>query len=130
MNKLIDMSKFIESGIDCEFINTSAISSRIDILDNIDSCDRYVTPYGHIYMKCNPRLHYKMYHDGHSCPLPEGLRVILFFRDGDVATSLTYHLLAGWRHNTVGNDIIGYAVTGQANGWSYPWEADSEQTTT
>ena len=119
--KIIDISHFIKSGIDCEFSDSEVFLQigKLTGIQNGEFCkDNYQ---GFNY--CRPRMNHKMYHDGGECPLPEGFRVKFYFRDGESLTNVKYKN-ARWYLCQEGRDIIGYEVLGLADGWAYPWECE------
>ncbi len=125
--KVIDLSVLI-GGIDCEFsaypdFNFSVIGklSRVRGSGNYD-CNTYQ------YKYCRPRLNHIHYWGGGECPLPEGLKVSVYYRDGGNNEMITtaHEGLFLWGHDTEmsDNDIIGFEILGKAEGWLYPWEVE------
>ena len=126
--KIIDLPPLIASGIDCEFSNFVGGAEEIGPLLCIDDGGDFNYEGRVLYFqKCRPRMNRKMYHDGGDCPLPEGFKVRLMFRDGAAVVTHTYSDLkwvsTGFKVFTHA-DIIGYEILGLAEGWAYPWESD------
>jgi len=129
--KIIDMAHFIESGIDMEFWDDASDSyTNISILDSINVGLNYafvskISRYKH----CRPRMNHKMLHDGGECPLPEGFRVVVYFRNAPNGEEVQSHSM-DWSHKVNMrdgySDIIGYEVLGLADGWAYPYQESDE----
>ena len=127
--KIIDMAHFIESGIDMEFWDDASDSyTNISILDSINVGLNYafvskISRYKH----CRPRMNHIHAWQGGECPLPEGFKVRLMFRDGAAVVTHTYSDLK-WVSSEfkvfTHADIIGYEILGLADGWAYTWESD------
>ena len=129
--KIIDMAHFIKSGIDCEFlwhdISAWLPLGPLDRMFGAMYCLKWADESTGYYLKCRPRMNHKMFHDGGACPLPEGFKVRLMFRDGAAVVTHTYSDLK-WVSSEfkvfTSADIIGYEILGLADGWAYPWESD------
>jgi len=129
--KIIDMAHFIKSGIDCEFSGHDiSVWLPLGLLDRRFGdmyCPVWADENMGYYIKCRPRMNHKHFHDGGECPLPEGFKVRLMFRDGAAVVTHTYYdlkwLSTGFKVFTHA-DIIGYEILGLAEGWAYPWGSD------
>jgi len=129
--KIIDMDHFIESGIDMEFWDDASDSyTNISILDSINVGLNYafvskISRYKH----CRPRMNHIHAWQGGECPLPEGFKVRLMFRDGAAVVTHTYSDLK-WVSSEfkvfTSADIIGYEILGLADGWAYPYQESDE----
>ena len=119
--KAIDLTPLIESGLDCEFWDDSAMPFRVfklwDIVEREGT--RYLDTDGAVYWKnCQPRMKHIHYWAGESakCPIPEGFEVRLYFRDG------TSHILKGgvyrWTHTGGRADIIGVEFIAVKEGYT------------
>jgi len=130
-NKIIDISHFIESGIDCEFSNnggTWGVGTLVAMVDPSkgyperiymkDYVDRHTRPYRY----CRPRMNHKMFHDSGECPLPEGFRVKVWFREGNACIGDCEDFR--WGYGNLMTDIIGYEILGLADGYSYERESE------
>ncbi len=129
--KVIDLSTVINSGVDCEFwgILEENIGFRGQ-LEGIGSCLRveYKAEDETWYGACRIREgYYHGWKGGRECPLPEGLRVKVYTRDG------RWHILETrgyakwstwcWYDEIQGpNDVIGFEVISVAMGWKYAYE--------
>ena len=131
-NKIIDISHFIKSGIDCEFSNDNQDVHVISALCEIDTHDPFWPsninyPYvpesdaGTGYQYCRPRMNHKMFHRGGKRPIPAGFEVVLYFRN-EIATNTDSYNNTWWYIGKDSQDIIGYEILGLADGWGYPWE--------
>ena len=59
------------------------------------------------------------------CPLPEGLKVSLLFRDGTTSKGCNFDRSnEAWRHDGGMSDIIAFQVLGSAEGWIYEKDKD------
>jgi len=127
--KIIDMAHFIKSGIDMEFSNCPHFKCRATSplktlgvrakTNYMATTNINATPY------VRPRMKHIHFHNGGACPLPEGFKVRLMFRDGAAVVTHTYSDLK-WVSSEfkvfTHADIIGYEILGLADGWTYPWE--------
>ena len=123
--KIIDLQPLIESGIDCKFsddgvrwqignlvcIRNSSHNKRHFYEDDLESN----------WGQCWPRMYHKMLHNGGDCPLPEGFKVALYYRNAGVGRGRNYIDLR-WDNTGLEEDIIGYEILGLADGYAYPWE--------
>tara|TARA_R110000787_G_scaffold122041_1_gene232941 strand:- start:164 stop:667 length:504 start_codon:yes stop_codon:yes gene_type:complete len=126
--KVIDLSVLIESGIDCEFNDGSFdIFSPISKLTKIKDCKYPYASVSEASRFCQPRMNHKHAWQGGECPLPEGFRVKVWFRDGSESTrSIASGNGLYWGQNNHGSDIIAFEVLGVADGYVMPWEQDNE----
>jgi len=123
--KTIDLAPLIASGIDCMFsddgvrrqignlfcIRNSSHNKRQFYEDDLESN----------WGQCCPRMYHKMLHSGGECPLPEGFKVTLYYRNAGVSRGSNYIDLR-WDNTGLEEDIIGYEILGLADGYAYPWE--------
>jgi len=126
--KIIDLQPLIASGIDCEFSNFVDSDEEIGPLLWIDDGDDFKYEGRVLYFqKCRPRMNHKMFHDGGECPLPEGFRVVVYFRNAPNGEEVQSNSM-DWSHKVNMrdgySDIIGYEILWLADGWAYPWESD------
>ena len=131
--KIIDMDHLVKSGIDCEFDDkkvpfATIVGPLLAIYTNGNTAHKYQACL-HKWQNCRPRMNHKMFHDGGACPLPEGFKVRLMFRDGAAVVTHTYSDLkwvsTGFKVFTSA-DIIGYEILGLADGWAYPYQESDE----
>jgi len=128
-SKIIDMTHFIKSGIDCEFWSTGWEEGEdtwvpYGSLVSIDSGKYFAASSEKTtgwFSHCRPRMNHKMFHDGGECPLPEGFEVALYYRGGQAAYTIPY-IDNKWNHDGLDGDIIGYKILGLADGWAYPYQ--------
>ena len=122
--KVIDLSVLIDSQIDCEFWDDETDQSVYKLLSV--NCSEY--PYATVNEStrfCRPRMNHIHAWQGGDCPLPEGFRVKVWFRntlyapeyapDDYLATSIT------WCHVGDLDDIIAFEVLGLADGYVMPY---------
>lgn len=118
--KKIDMSRCIESAIDCEFCDQDEADVRIEKLMSIHGGNFY-DPSEH-WDYCHPRMNHI-----HACPvgfdespLPEGFKIKIYRRDGNETKGLSVDFATfnqGREYRISKNDIIAFEVTGIADGW-------------
>ena len=131
--KVIDLSVLIESGIDCEFSDCDFKQyTGVGILSSIlgGQTQPFVLSdavgYNNAkYEQCRPRMDHKHAWQGGECPLPEGFRVNVYYRDGDVWNNDEATSFEKWAHTKAGNDIIAFEILGLADGYVMPWEQDN-----
>jgi len=107
--KKIDMSRCIESGIDCEFSDCGFSESVIGKLYEVNSGDYpYMFPGTRGFIRCRPRMNHI-----HACPygfdecmLPEGFNIKVHLRNSEMGES-------GYSNS----DIIAFEVLGISDGW-------------
>jgi hypothetical protein len=132
MLKPVDLSVLIVSGIDCEFstnINFTPGTIMVNKLESFSPETRYVhsgwnAPY------CRPRMTPFIHASPNgfdSCPLPEGLKIKIYFRDGKASTVYILRDHRTFRFDS-DHDIIAFEVLGLADGFCWPWEGDHEHT--
>jgi len=129
-SKIIDMAHLVKSGMDCEFSDDETWRMLAGLVEVDLGCKHpYTNIIGVRWKHCRPRMNHKMYHDGGECPLPEGFKVRLMFRDGAAVVTHTYSdlkwLSTGFKVFTHA-DIIGYEILGLADGWAYPYLESGE----
>lgn len=127
--KPVDLSVLIESGIDCEFSKDASFEYfHIDKLnalaetqsDNYPSFIRSRTMTR--MLCCRPRMNYVHAWQGGVCPLPEGLVVKVYTRNGIDSLRETY-TTDYWGHRDNADrawDIIGFEVLSLADGYCWP----------
>ena len=123
--KVIDLSVLIESGIDCEFSDDDRFDlamkcSLVEALRN----GNFECELGTLWNYCRPRMNHKHAWQGGACPLPEGFRVKVWWRDGSESTkSIASGNGLYWGNNNHGSDIIYFEVLEKlADGYVMPWE--------
>ena len=128
--KIIDMTHFIKSGIDCEFSDDhNFFNIWVGKLTGGSGLDfhRYSCDSGDGHRRhakyCRPRMDRTHYYDGGECPLPEGFKVRFYFR-GQSSAECTNYTMFTWFHRYTQVDIIGYEIIGLVDGWAYPWECE------
>ena len=129
--QVIDLSVLIESGIDCEFSDDCwQAHSYIDILTDIDrnAVHPYTTDDVDLsYNKCRPRMNHIHAWQGGECPLPEGFKVKVWYRDGSTGDAGDADKLKlRWSCEAVNSDVIQFEVLGLADGYVMPWEQDND----
>ena len=123
--KVIDLSVLID-GIDCEFDdlgNTSAIAKLETITTSrVDEAFVYISDKGLYWDRCRPRMNHIHAWQGGECPLPEGFRVKVWFRNTLYAPVDRPATSIRWCHDGDLYDIIAFEVLGLADGYVMPWE--------
>jgi len=122
--KVIDLSVLVESGIDCEFsdgcfdhLKDVSVLTYIKTTDDVDLS----------YNKCRPRMNHIHAWQGGECPLPEGFKVKVWYRDGSTGDAGDADKLKlRWSCESVNSDIIQFEVLGLADGYVMPWEQELE----
>ena len=124
--KVIDLSVLIDSQIDCEFKDDIGDRTNFGKLLEITDADTYPYKTGNSradeYAQCQPRTHHIHAWQGGECPLPEGFKVKVWFRDG--SSDISQHNAFIWSHDNLSGDIIAFEVLGLADGYVMPWEQD------
>ena len=126
--KVIDLSVLIDSQIDCEFNDDNEAGLFISKLSRQGDPSmnyRYYDGDGDTWESCQPRMNHKHAWLGGECPLPEGFRVKVWWRDDDYdekSRRLVSELI--WSHDNTSSDIIAFEVLGLADGYVMPWEQD------
>jgi hypothetical protein len=108
--KVIDLSVLIDSQIDCTH----------DLTDGYGPLDNSWTEEALCEARVVPRTKYKHAWDGGDCPLPEGFRVKVWYRNGRVSTNRVTNF-SRWSHTLAGNDIIYFEVLSVADDYVMPW---------
>lgn len=130
MTQVVDLSVLIESRIDCEFL-CQETGDPVDIgkllAINMSSSWPYQGPHEY-FDQCRPRMNHIHAWQGGECPLPEGVRVLVYLRSGEYhageATEYQWkRKIEGWTCDT---DIIQFEVLPELVGdWVWPWEVES-----
>ena len=123
--KPVDLSVLIESGIDCEFSNTPGFEIKRVGLVTIQHGMHYgCNARSKMYSFCRPRMNHIHYWPGGHCPLPEGVRVRIYLRFGEMAEREAS--VVAWEHlpDLPDEDIIGFEVLGLDDNHCWPWDAD------
>ena len=111
--KVIDLSVLIDSQIDCEFYDELDFDEeqlRIGFLTSID-CSGYPYSLGcDGYFFCRPRMNHIHAWQGGECPLPEGFRVKVWFRNTLYAPADRPATSIRWCHDGDLYDIIAFEV--------------------
>ena len=130
--KVIDLSVLIDSQIDCEFKdleNDSWVIGKLhDLPADHDGDFKYWKRQdnsGCWYDKCQPRMNHIHAWQGGECPLPEGFRVKVWFRNTLYAPVDRPATSIRWCHDGDLYDIIAFEVLGLADGYVMPWEQDN-----
>ena len=100
---------------------------KYGFINSDESVTLYQDSIGSVWKYCRPRMNHIHHWKNGDCPLPEGLVLSLYHRDGSVSTDVTFYLSAGtgWNGGKGGlPDIIGFEVLGVSGGWIYPWESE------
>ena len=129
--KVIDLSVLIESEVLCVFFDPSTPSSATGKLKKIRGSDAYVSnnrdssgmPVSS--RACKPLMNHIHAWNGGNCPLPEGFRVDVIFRDGSKGFNMTTCTLR-WTSDGDTLDIIQFEVLGLADDYVMPWEVSYE----
>lgn len=121
--KIIDLSVCIESGIDMEFSDDGSFMI-IDTLVNTCSVNKvYRTSHSSLFNKCRVRQdHWHSWQGGYKCPLPEGLKVELMYRNRGKGQHSPAYTELDWNHNDSVYDIIAFKVISVADGYKYEWQ--------
>lgn len=121
--KPVDLSVLIESGVDCEFDDTPVAPGDwyIGKLKQIDN-DEYHLVSGSSFHLCRPRMNHVHVWQGGSCPLPEGLRVRAYLRDGTAINRCSTKV--AWGHGAIyhSTNVIAFEVLGLADNYCWPRE--------
>lgn len=121
--KVINLDEMVGSDIDMEFSN---FASSIDDDDserlwytsqliNIHHNGNYMYPNG-CAERCRIRQDHPHANIWPECPLPEGLKVGVYYKDGGVSGIITNYLDVNWR------DVSRFYVYCPADGWKYEWQ--------
>ena len=134
--KVIDLSVLIESGIDCEFKDDIGDRTNFGKLLEITDADTYPYKTGNSradeYAQCQPRMNHVHAWQGGECPLPDGFKVKVWYRNGgeSVCSHVKEHNKATnlrWTFDSFETAaIIAFEVLGVADGYLMPWEQDNE----
>ena len=111
--KVIDLSVLIESGIDCEFKDsdeTGLFISKLSRQSGPSEEYRYYDGEDTSWDECQPRMNHKHAWDGGECPLPEGFRVKVWFRNTLYAPADRLATSIRWCHDGDLDDIIAFEV--------------------
>jgi len=115
--KIIDMSqcKVDIEDMACE----GTIDSYRDYMHFVDFATSEDTVY-----KYRVREAHTFFNDGEDdvCPLPEGLRVVVTYRNGNTCVVFTGVHTLEWQWRGSDGDIIGFMVVGTVIGWKYEYE--------
>ena len=114
--KEINLSHLIGSDIDMEFSDNLIV----DKLIKIDGFYRNLS--GTAWIKCRVRENHWHNWNGGECPLPEGLNIIVKFRDGtESIENMMYFGVTNWIHTGLipNCDFIAFKVIGTKDGWEY-----------
>lgn len=80
----VDLSFLLNSGIDCEFCDSSVPESR-EVIGKLVRLNENAYLYGasnrNSYRYCYPRMHHIHSHLGSTCPLPKGIKVKVFYQN-------------------------------------------------
>jgi hypothetical protein len=121
--QVIDLTPLIESGLDCEFWDDSAMPFRVfklwDIVEREGT--RYLDTDGAVYWKnCQPRMKHIHYWRGEidKCPIPEGFEVVLHLRDGSFHSETDESSEWRWINWYSPEDIIGIEFIAVRDGYT------------
>ena len=123
--KVIDLSVLIDSQIDCEF-KPNGGQWYVGKLKEILASGLYEDRLSNIWEQCQPRMNHIHAWQGGECPLPEGFRVKVWFRNTLYAPADRPATSIRWCHDGDLYDIIAFEVLGLADGYVMPWEQDNE----
>jgi len=123
--KVLDLGVLCMSKIDCEFLDSNTITSKILALGKLEhvSCKGLYKKYqGLNYHRCKPRMspHIHFWGGSVTCPVPHGTEVKAYKRDGQTLQRIGSSLI--WTDKGEGQDIVGFEVMGLAKGYKWPWE--------
>ena len=124
--KVIDLSVLIDSQIDCEF-KPNGGQWYVGKLKEILASGLYEDRLSNIWEQCQPRMNHIHAWQGGECPLPEGFRVKVWYRndkEGDAGDA--FNLRWSNKQGEWESDIIAFEVLGVADGYVMPWEQDNE----
>tara|TARA_B110000977_G_C10941837_1_gene441184 strand:+ start:152 stop:715 length:564 start_codon:yes stop_codon:yes gene_type:complete len=134
--KVIDLSILVNSGIDCEFsihadfhflLNRKLIEVPKADVNLLDGTAHFGCESSCLWQYCRPRMNHIHAWQGGECPLPEGFRIKVWFRNGDeIHSSDASYLNLRWSNKKLDSDIIAFEVLGLADGYVMPWDQDSE----
>ncbi len=117
--KIIDPSVAIKSGIDCDVWNDERIKHVINLAhNNLDEPSSFVKNIRSAWRHCRIRENYIHYWGGGECPLPDGLKVKIYYREGGFCRSASLAYFR-WEHTGELGDIIGFEVLGPTLCWKY-----------
>jgi len=131
--KPVDLSVLIKSSIDCEFSTHKdfpTIQIMINKLESFSPETRYVHN-GWNAPFCRPRMTPFIHASPNgfdSCPLPDGLEVIVWWDLELLRTSSTSEETPISRPglSNLWKNIIAFEVLGLADGFCWPWDVDDE----
>ena len=124
--KVIDSSVLVDSQIDCEFsdsANFHLVMKRSLIEVRETGTGRFRCELRTLWKHCRPRMNHIHTWQGGECPLPEGFRVKVWWRNGGGDVGDAFNLR--WSDEQRGSDIIAFEVLGVADGYVMPWEQDN-----
>jgi hypothetical protein len=135
--KVIDLSRLIDSGIDCEFsdsedFNLVSIGQLAGIFISTDSYKMpYSTTHGRVYPYATPRLDHWMHWDGRSTePLPDGLMIEWKMGPGPGYEGAVESQKIMWGYHLEDDDydnVTAFRVVGLAEDYKWPWEVQEKQ---
>lgn len=117
--KRIDMSIFIEFGLDCCFSqDTTDLFWEIKTLRTIKEQSQYYVAHDSIqYKHCRPRFNYWFcWNGGDKAPIPEGFIIEVRLRDDTIGGFDEYHHLR-WTRTGKKDDIIAFRIVDVLDGW-------------
>ena len=119
--KVVDLSVLIESGIDCEFGPCEVIDKLEKIHFRDDGYPYKGTKDAGFFDMCQPRKnHLHAWKGASGCPLPEGVKAVAYTRgNGSYHMKGQSSLVAKWKHQGLGCDIIAFEVTGLIDGYTW-----------
>ncbi len=128
--KPVDLSVLIDSSIDCEFWDDAdqkfPVIGKLTELGNPCISYKYVDVDGMDYKYCRPRMNHVHAWQGGECPLPDGLRVKVFYQNPHIEPAIyevgSYNLT--WHWYGTESDIIAFEVVGLVDGYCWPWEME------
>jgi hypothetical protein len=126
--KVIDLSVFIESGVDVELGDFQGVfflgGHLTHIIEKGSSSMYNASDSTNAHSYARPRMNHIHAWQGGECPLPEGFRVKVWFRNTLYAPVDRPATSIRWCHDGDLYDIIAFEVLGLADGYVMPWEQD------
>ena len=128
--KVIDLSVLIDSQIDCEFKYGGSLTPKAWFIDKLteihNEANTYKPSLQGYTTYCQPRMNHIHAWQGGECPLPEGFRVKVWFRNTLYTPADRPATSIRWCHDGDLDDIIYFEVLGLADGYVMPWEQDHD----
>ena len=129
-HKVIDLSVLIESGIDVELGDFQGVfflgGHLTHIIEKGSSSMYNASDSTNAHSYARPRMNHIHSWQGGECPLPEGFKVKVWFRDKQYPPEVGEASENYWELFNEESDIIAFEVLGVNDGYVMPWEQGNE----